>query len=370
MNLELWIEELRRLVDVDCGTGTLSGVAQVADIMQSMWEKEGWSCEKINLGGAVGPGLLVTNQPHAAQFDVLLIGHLDTVFPAGTVAQRPMSQDDTRIYGPGAADMKGGLLNILWAMRGLDNDSLQRLSIAVAMNPDEETGSVHSHSWLGALAKRSRHVLVCEAARADGSLVSARKGVAGYELTFTGVAAHAGNDPEKGRSAITALAHSILAINAMADNERGTTLNVGMVNGGDAVNIVAPWAKAMVDLRFRDNSEEERVNRALLDLCEKGVMDGVSIALTRLNHKPAMAVNTPTESLMKIVERAGDLEDVEISWQAVGGGSDANYTSALGIPTLDGFGPIGAGFHSPGEYLEIASIEPRIRLLRRVVSML
>lgn len=370
MDLNRWTEELRRLVNVDCGTGTLSGVAEVAEIMLSLWEQEGWHSEKVDLGTAVGPGVLVTSKPHASQFDVLLIGHLDTVFPAGTVARRPMSQDDTRIYGPGAADMKSGLLNILWAMRGMEKHDLQRLSIAVAMNPDEETGSVHSHHWLGELAKRSRYVLVCEAARADGSLVNARKGLAGYELTFTGVAAHAGNDPEKGRSAVTALAHSILAINALADSERGTTLNVGVVNGGDAGNIVAPWAKAVVDLRFWENSEDERVNQALYALCEKGFLDGVTTTITQLNHKPAMAINAQTEALMRVVERAGDREEVAISWKAVGGGSDANYTSALGIPTLDGFGPVGAAFHSPAEYLEIASIEPRIRLLKRVVSLL
>lgn len=370
MDLKLWTDELRQLVNVDCGTGTTEGVAQVADILASLWAKEGWQCEKVDLGSAVGPGVLVTNKPHATHFDVLLIGHLDTVFPAGTVAQRPMSQDETRIYGPGSSDMKSGLLNILWAMRGMEKNDLQRLSIAVAINPDEETGSVHSHQWLGELAKRSRHVLVCEAARADGSLVNARKGLAGYEITFSGVAAHAGNEPEKGRSAVTALAHSILAINALADAERGTTLNVGVVSGGDASNVVASWAKAEVDLRFWENSEDERVNRALLDLCEKGFMEGVTTTITRLNHKPAMAINAKTEALMKIVERAGEQEGVAISWKAVGGGSDANYTSALGIPTLDGFGPIGAGFHSPAEYLEIASVEPRIRLLRRVVSML
>lgn len=370
MDLNVWTEELRQLVNIDCGTGTLTGVAEVADILLSLWEKAGWQGKKIDLGASVGPGVLVTNKPHATHFDVLLVGHLDTVFPAGTVAQRPMRQDDTRIYGPGSSDMKSGLLNILWAMRGMAKSDLQRLSIGIAMNPDEETGSVHSRQWLAELAERSRYVLVCEAARADGSLVNARKGLANYELTFSGVAAHAGNDPEKGRSAITALAHSILAINQLADPERGTTLNVGVVSGGDAANIVASWAKAEVDLRFWENSEDQRAHNALLALCQQGFMEGVTTTITRRNHKPAMAVSAQTRALMAIVERAGEFENVAISWKAVGGGSDANFIAALGIPTLDGFGPVGAGFHSPGEYLEIASIEPRIRLLRRVVSML
>lgn len=321
------------------------------------------------MGDNVGPGVFVSNKPQAEQFDVLLVGHLDTVFPAGTVACRPMRQDATRLYGPGVSDMKSGLLNILWAMRGLDAADKERLAIAVAMNPDEETGSVWSHEWIGELAKRSRCVLVCEAARADGSLVKARKGMAGYHLTFSGVAAHAGNEPEKGRSAITALASSILAINALADLDKGTTLNVGVIHGGSAANVVAESAVAELDVRFWENDEYDRVHHALNALCEKGFFEGVTTSLTRVNHKPAMAASEATQALMKQVEAAGREEGIPITWQAVGGGSDANHTAALGIPTLDGLGPVGAGFHSPTEWLDIASIEPRIRLLRRVISM-
>jgi len=370
MNLEHYIDELKMLVNVDCGTKTLDGVARVAGIMQRLWQAEGWHTEQIDLGDKVGPGVLVTNTPQADRFDMLLVGHLDTVFAPGTVAQRPLSQDETRLYGPGVSDMKSGLLNILWAMRGLDAADNARLSIAVAMNPDEETGSVYSHHWIGELAKRSRCVLVCEAARADGSLVKARKGMAGYTLEFSGVAAHAGNDPEKGRSAIVALAHSILAINGLTDLARGTTLNVGVISGGSAGNVVADSATAELDVRFWENDECDRVHQALASLCARGFLDGVTTTLTRVNHKPAMAASDGTRALMQLVEKAGSEEGIAITWQAVGGGSDANHTAALGIPTLDGFGPTGAGFHSPAEWLETASIEPRVRLLKRVVSML
>ncbi|KVK33384.1 peptidase M20 [Enterobacter chengduensis] len=370
MNLDHYIEELKTLVNVDCGTQTTAGVATVAGIMQTLWQREGWHAEQVDLGDKVGPGVFVSNRPQAERFDVLLVGHLDTVFAPGTVAERPMSEDDSRLYGPGVSDMKSGLLNILWAMRGLDAADKDRLAIAVAMNPDEETGSVHSHAWIGELAKRSRCVLVCEAARADGSLVKARKGMAGYHLTFSGVAAHAGNDPEKGRSAITALAHAVTAINALTDWDRGTTLNVGVIRGGSAANVVADSAFAELDVRFWENDEYDRVNQALDALCRNGFLEGVATSLTRINHKPAMAASEATRQLMQLVEKAGKEEGIAITWQAVGGGSDANHTAALGVPTLDGLGPIGAGFHSPAEWLDKASIEPRIRLLKRVVSML
>lgn len=357
------------MVNVDCGTRTLSGVATVAGIIETLWQHEGWHTEQVNLGENVGPGVFVTNKPQAEHYDVLLVGHLDTVFAPGTVAQRPLSQDENRLYGPGVSDMKSGLLNILWAMRGLAQVDKDRLSIAVAMNPDEETGSVYSHEWIGELAKRADGVLVCEAARADGSLVKARKGMAGYHLAFSGVAAHAGNDPEKGRSAITALANSIIAINALADWQRGTTLNVGVIQGGSAANVVADSALAELDVRFRENDEYDRIHRELNALCENGFLDGVTTTLTRVNHKPAMAASEKTQQLMQRVEAAGREEGIAITWQAVGGGSDANHTAALGIPTLDGLGPVGAGFHTPTEWLDKASIEPRIRLLKRIVSM-
>ena len=370
MELENYIQELTSLVNVDCGTQTIAGVATVAGIIGKLWQREGWYTEQVDLGEKVGPGVFVSNKPQAEQFDVLLVGHLDTVFAPGTVAERPMSEDDTRLYGPGVSDMKSGLLNILWAMRELNAGDKERLAIAVAMNPDEETGSVYSHAWIGELAKRARCVLVCEAARADGSLVKARKGMAGYHLTFSGVAAHAGNDPEKGRSAITALANSIIAINALTDWDRGTTLNVGVIQGGSAANVVADKAVAELDVRFWENDEYDRVNQALEALCATGFSEGVTTTITRVNHKPAMATSEATRVLMQQVEAAGKEEGIAITWQAVGGGSDANHAAALGVPTLDGLGPIGAGFHSPAEWLDKASIAPRIRLLRRVVSML
>lgn len=370
MELETYLNELQSLVNVDCGTATTDGVAEVAGIIRQLWQQEGWHTEQIDLGTAVGPAVFVTNKPQALQFDVLLVGHLDTVFAPGTVAERPMSRDDSRLYGPGVSDMKSGLLNILWAMRTLAPEHKERLAIAVAMNPDEETGSVHSHQWLGELAKRSRCVLVCEAARADGSLVKARKGLAGYALEFHGVAAHAGNEPEKGRSTITAFAHAVLAINALGNPEAGTTLNVGVVKGGSAANVVPDALHAELDVRFWQNDEYDRVREGLEALCAQGFLDGVTTTLRRKNYKPAMAASEQTRQLMALVEQAGNEEGVAVSWQAVGGGSDANHTAALGIPTLDGLGPVGAGFHSPAEWLDIASIEPRIRLLRRVVSML
>lgn len=370
MNFSLneYLEELRPLIDVDCGTYTVDGIKVIADQFEAKFaELTGWNVKRIDCGKA-GVGLEVRNKPESEAIDVMLIGHMDTVFPVGTVELRPMTTDAEKAYGPGVSDMKSGLLNVVYAMRNLDQSVLDKLSICICMNPDEETGSLDSVDWIQATAKQAKHVLVAEAARADGGLVKARKGMARYKLTFNGVAAHAGNEPENGRSAITEMANWIIAVNAMTNFESGTTLNVGIVSGGAGANIVPEHAEAIVDVRFWSNTEYDDVDTELNALTQRSFVDGVSIQLEREAYKPSMVPSEQTESLMALVEQSANELSIDMNWKEVGGGSDANNTAILGVPTLDGLGPIGAGFHSDQEYLLLESIEPRIRLLMRVLE--
>ncbi|WP_163922199.1 M20 family metallopeptidase [Photobacterium sp. Alg240-V54] len=365
-SLNDYLEELRPLINIDCGTLTVDGIDVVATIMAQKYLDLGWNVKRIDCGIA-GTGLEVRNKPQAEHIDVMLIGHMDTVFPVGTAAARPMTHDNERAYGPGVSDMKSGLLSVVYALRDLDPAALEALSICVCMNPDEEIGSLHSEEWLKSVAVNAKHVLVAEAARADGSLVKARKGMARYRLSFHGKAAHAGNEPQNGRSAITEMAHWILAINAMTDFESGTTLNAGVVSGGAGANIVPDFAQVVVDVRFWDNDEYAAVDAKIRALTETPFVDGVTITAEREAHKPSMVPSPQTEVLMAQVEAVGKELGIDITWQAVGGGSDANLTAVLGIPTLDGLGPVGAGFHSADEWLDLTSIEPRIRLLQQVL---
>lgn len=372
MNFSLndYLQELRPLIDVDCGTYTVDGITFIADQFEAKFaELAGWHVKRIDCGKA-GVGLEIRNKPEAEQIDVMLIGHMDTVFPVGTAELRPMTTDAEKAYGPGVSDMKSGLLNVVYAMRNLDQTVLDKLSICICMNPDEETGSLDSVEWIQATAKQAKNVLVAEAARADGGLVKARKGMARYKLTFSGVAAHAGNEPENGRSAITEMANWIIAINAMTNFESGTTLNVGIVSGGAGANIVPEHAEAIVDVRFWSNAEYDDVDTELNGLTQRPFIDGVSIQLEREAYKPSMVPSEQTESLMALVEQAAEELSIDINWKEVGGGSDANNTAILGVPTLDGLGPIGAGFHSDQEYLLLESIEPRIKMLMRVLEKL
>ncbi|MGY3572534.1 M20 family metallopeptidase [Vibrio paucivorans] len=372
MNFSLndYLEELRPLIDVDCGTYTLEGIEAIATQFESKYAAmEGWQVKRIDCGKA-GVGLEVRNKPDAEVIDIMLIGHMDTVFPKGTVAKRPMTTDDTKAYGPGVSDMKSGLLNVVYALRNLNPEVIDKLSICICMNPDEETGSLDSVDWLQSVAKQAKNVLVAEAARADGGLVKARKGMARYKLTFNGKAAHAGNEPQNGRSAITEMANWILAINTMTNFESGTTLNVGVVSGGAGANIVPELAEAIVDVRFWNNNEYDDIDTQFNALAIQPHVEGVSIELEREAYKPSMVPNGQTLALMSLVEESAQELEIDINWKEVGGGSDANNTAILGVPTLDGLGPIGAGFHSDEEYLLLESIEPRIKLLMRVMEKL
>ncbi|ODS05316.1 M20 family metallopeptidase [Vibrio scophthalmi] len=372
MNFSLneYLEELRPLIDVDCGTYTVEGIEFIATQFEAKFaDMAGWSVKRVDCGKA-GLGLEIRNKPEADVIDVMMIGHMDTVFPVGTAAARPMTNDAEKAYGPGVSDMKSGLLNIVYAMRNLDQAVLDKLSICICMNPDEETGSLDSVEWIQSVAKDAKNVLVAEAARADGGLVKARKGMAGYKITFKGVAAHAGNEPENGRSAITEMANWILAINAMTNFESGTTLNVGVVSGGAGANIVPEHAQAVIDVRFWSNEEYDDVDTKLRAMLDTPYVDGVSITMERESYKPSMVASPLTEALMALVEESADELAIAINWKEVGGGSDANNTAILGVPTLDGFGPVGAGFHSDQEYLLLESIEPRIRMLMRVLEKL
>ncbi|MUK68921.1 M20 family metallopeptidase [Aliivibrio fischeri] len=366
-----YIAELRQLVNVDCGTYTTAGVESILEQMKTKYQSMGgWTIKQIDCGIA-GYGLEIRNKPNSPNIDVMLLGHMDTVFPVGTAEKRPMRMDDENIYGPGVSDMKSGLLNIVYAMRNLGKDTLDKLSICVCINPDEEVGSPHSVEWLKATASNKvSAILVAEAARADGSLISARKGNARYRISFHGVASHAGNDPLSGRSAITEMANWILFVNSMTNFKSGTTLNVGTVSGGVGANIVPELSEILLDVRFWCNESFNAIDTKLREMENSPFTNEVSVKLVRETYKPSMQPNAKTEELMSIVGESAAELGIDVTWKSVGGGSDANHVSIFGVPTLDGFGPIGGKFHSEDEYLVITSIEQRIRLLIGILSSL
>ena len=287
-SLDTYLADLAPLINLDCGTRTPAGVARVADIMTEKYEAIGWQVTRHQFAAECGPCLEATNAPGADHYDVMLVGHMDTVFPEGTAAKRPLKIEGNQAFGPGVSDMKSGLLSTWYALKELDPAVLARLKVLVCCNCDEEIGSPWSKEWLVKKAKQSGCVLVAEAARPSGDLISARKGNAKYRITFHGKASHAGSALTEGVSAITELAHWVLAINEQVNMTTGTTMNVGVVQGGTGVNVVPDFAEAIVDLRFWSNEEAAAVHDRLTFMANNPFLAGCRVEVDRQTFKPAM----------------------------------------------------------------------------------
>lgn len=293
----------------------------------------------------------------------LLLCHMDTVWDLGTLAERPVRVEDGRFYGAGAFDMKGGIVVGLWALRMLRELALlPDRRITLLITSDEETGSHASRALIEAEALAHDVVFVLEPAQPPhGALKTWRKGVGDYRVTVTGRAAHAGAAHREGINAIEELAHQILAIQALTDHAAGTTVNVGVVAGGTRSNVVPEQAWAHVDVRVMDTAEEARLNAALAGLQPK--LPGATIKVTGGLNRPPM-VRTP--AIVALFQRAaGIAAELGFALQetGTGGGSDGNFTAALGVPTLDGLGVTGDGGHALHEHVVISSLPERAALL-------
>ncbi len=300
---------------------------------------------------------------------ILVLGHYDTVYPRGTLATQPVVQRDGRLYGPGVVDMKGGLLIGCVAIQALR--SLQRLGprpIWFLCTSDEELGSPTSRESIEQLARQSAVALVLEAPGTGGALKTARKGVGLYELAITGRAAHAGVAPEQGRSALLELAHQIIWLHELNDAALGTTVNVCVASGGSATNVIPAEARAAVNVRVRTNAEGNRIAAALA--ARQPFVEDVSLRFSGGINRPPMERTEAIGALFDHARRLGRQLGFELEEIETGGGSDGNFTAALGIPTLDGLGPIGGGAHALHEHVDLDSFVPRTALFARLLETL
>lgn len=369
-DLAAYLSDLECLVNIDSGSHYRKGIVQVASFFCEKFSQLGWQHQVHNFDLSVGPCLEIVNKP-SHHYDVLIMGHMDTVFPNGTALERPFTIRENKAFGPGIADMKAGLLSIYYILRSLHAaGKLNQASVCVALNSDEEISSKFSRPWLEELAKKSSHALVFEPARADGNLVKRRKGVGRYTLEFKGVAAHSGIDPEKGCSAIQELAHWVLALHGRTNYGTGTTVNVGVASGGSKVNVVADHAKAEVDVRICDLAEAEAIERLMAEMASAPRTPGVIATVSGGVTRPPMNPNEKTLQLCTTMEKLGAQLGIPVGWTFTGGGSDGCFSASLGVPTIDGLGPIGGGAHGVSEYLEINSIEPRFQLVRQLIQQL
>ena len=371
-NLDKYLKELELLTNIDGGTFCIEGVTQVADFFVQKFKEQNWHVELIHHDDKVASSVFATNCDPEGEFDILLCGHMDTVFPEGTVDQWRYEQTGNLITGPGVYDMRASLLSSAEAVFALDNDpSLPRPRIAFVANSNEEISSLYSGEWLTELGKRTKYALVTEPARADGSLVHTRRGLGRFTVAFEGIAAHSGINPEDGRSAIQEMALWIPQIHALTDRENGTNVNVGLSSGGISPNTVAPGANITVDLRFTKNSEYKRIMAAVNLLAENPFDSDIKTVINTIGYRPPMNSTNETMELVSKIEAIARKKQIEgVAFKATGGGSDANFFAHVGAITLDGFGPVGGKSHTRDEYIEADTILPRYELLLETLKLI
>jgi glutamate carboxypeptidase len=298
---------------------------------------------------------------------LLIVGHLDTVWPMGTLAGRPFRIDQDRAYGPGIFDMKSGVMLAFFAMRAIKELGLRtKRPVRMLMTCDEETGSLFSRDIVENEGRGAYAALVLEPPIPGGKIKTSRKGVGEFELIIHGKPSHAGNDLRSGVSALTELAHQILAINKLNDFERGTTVNVGVARGGVLSNVVAAEARAFIDMRYKTPDEGERIARALGNL--QPVLEGARLEVIGGINRPPLVRTEQTGKLFAHARRLAAEIGFELEEGSVGGGSDGNFIAALGVPVLDGLGVDGAGAHAEHEHIIISDIPRRASLLTRLVE--
>jgi glutamate carboxypeptidase len=364
-----FLADLERLVNLDCGSYTRCGVNEVATWVAAFLERLGGEVTlHPDPEGVLGDTVEAVFAGEPGGPRALLLGHTDTVFPEGTAAERPFAIRDGMATGPGVTDMKSGLLALLHGLEAAlavaraGGRPLPFERLTVIANPDEEIGSPASTAHVERVARASDVAFSLECARANGDIVSSRKGNGDYVITVRGRAAHAGVEPEKGRSAILAAAHLVIGLHGLSGRWPGVTCNVGVIEGGIRPNVVAERTVLEVDLRAADRAAMEAADTAIRALAAAPAVPDVTIEVDlRRRHWPMEKLERSGRLVELTQELAGGL-GFEVRDAATGGASDANTTAGLGVPSLDGLGPIGGLDHSPAEWLDVASIVPRTAL--------
>ncbi len=362
-----YLSNLETLVNVDCGTHHKPGVDAVGAHMQAWLEEIG--CQVTRFPLAEYGDCLFATLPGRGTARVLLLGHLDTVYPVGTVAERPLRFEGQRAIGPGVSDMKAGLLTGLYALKALQAVGFDEFAeLGFFLNSEEEVGSPVSHTLYAEPARRADAVFVLEAARANGDIVGSRKGGGTYTLTVHGRAAHAGVEPEKGANAVVELARLIQALWRLNGLHPGTTVNPGVVRGGTRANVVPDFAQVEVDVRVETPEAIASLERTLHELAAQPQVHGTRVEVGGGIEMPPMPRTPAITYLAQQAQRIARTLGFEIGVSHTGGMSDANHVAALGTPVLDGLGPVGGADHSPDEYLELESIVPRTALLAHLIQ--
>jgi glutamate carboxypeptidase len=293
---------------------------------------------------------------------VLLLCHYDTVWPLGTIDRMPFRIEGDKAFGPGVYDMKASHAMVEYALRAIAELGMPLpRPVEVLFTSDEEIGSLASRELIESRAQQAEYVLVLEPPTAGGALKTARKGVGDFDLQVNGRASHAGSQPELGISAINELAHQILMIQELEDLDKGTTINTGVIQGGTRGNVIAARAEAQIDVRAWTPEEAQRIEQEMRALQPKS--PGIVLTVEGGFERPPLVRSEAIVHLFQRVKKIGDQLGLDLEEGSTGGGSDGNFTAALGVPTLDGMGAMGDGAHADHEHILISHLAPRTSLL-------
>ncbi|MBY0496209.1 MAG: M20 family metallopeptidase [Cyanobacteria bacterium] len=354
-NQDWLLELIESLVAIESPSDDPAAVNRCGNELASRLEAIGGAITRVP-SAAAGDHLRASFGSGSKQ--VLLLGHFDTVWPIGQLDRMPLKHEGGRLYGPGVFDMKAGIGLAMLATRALiEHGKLDDSRIVMLWTTDEEVGSKTSRALIEAEATRSDAVLVFEPSLPGGALKTSRKGVGQFEMIAGGVSAHAGLDPGKGVSAIRELARQITAIDDLQDPANGVTLTVGLVSGGTRANVVPAEARATIDARAITRADADRVQRTLRSLQPR--IAGASIEVSGGFDRPPLERTAAVERLFNQAKAVAAEIGITLEEGSAGGGSDGNFTAAIGVPTLDGFGAIGDGAHAIHEHVEVDALIPR-----------
>jgi glutamate carboxypeptidase len=356
------IELLRHMVDAESPSSRPDSHRLIISVLEEAFIDLGCRVRKLHGDGNYHHVFARRAERRRGTRSQLLLGHYDTVWPLGTTARRPFEVDGNQVRGPGVFDMKGGLAQIVFALRAIRELGLEMsVEPVILVNSDEEIGSRTSTRYIRALAGCVERAFVLEPSMGeDGAIKTERKGIGRFTVVVHGKAAHAGLDPEAGASAILELAHVIQQLFALNDADKGITVNVGTIDGGLQPNVIAPHSQAVVDVRVPTVADGERIEQTILGL--QPTVPGVRLSIDGGIGRPSMEQTPRNLALWHEVRKLGEDLDLDLRQVRAGGGSDGNTTSQY-TATLDGLGPVGHGAHAEHEFLYLDKTLERTALL-------
>ncbi len=359
---------LEEIVNIDGGSYDKAGVDAVGVRLRSFLEGEGIACEVIE-NEAFGDALRATvGGPSNAA--IMLMGHRDTVFPKGEPTRRPFKIENGRAYGPGVADMKAGLVMNAFVLAAFNKFGGAPAPLVGLFTSDEEIGSPACRPIIEAEARRARAVFNSEPGRPSGNVVSGRKGGVFMKMEITGKAAHSGGNYAEGISAIEELARKITALHAITDLTKGTTVNVGLISGGQTVNTVAPWAKCEIDLRYVTPPDRDTAMEKIERIVSTVSVPGTSAKLEIAGEFKPLVETPDSKRLFEHYAACAKNLDLKVEGEFTGGCADSGFTAGVGTPTICAVGPVGGKAHTPDEYLDVDSLVPRAQTLALAVARL